>query len=409
MKQVLLDCQQWLMTKSEPPKTHNSFFNKINKYKLLPRKSKVITVAGTNGKGSTVACLEAILLAEGYKVACFTSPHLITINERCRFNGFNCDVATFLAAFNTVQQWTGVEKVHWFTFLFLVFLLLCSHADYDYILIETGVGGRHCVSNCIDSDIAVVTTVDLDHVALLGNTREEIGYQKAGIFRASKPAICGDPNPPQSLIDYALEINSNLLIQNKDFFYSLQEDSWFWQQTSFDYQALPLPPVIVQNASTALAALQYCNVGEDAIVSGLQQVEIKGRWHILQTAPVVICDVAHNPQACRYLAGQLAKPFTGKTYAITTMKAGKDIESSLLPLLPWVEQWLLVSLPGEDIFIDKASEILIVQQATYQVCDTATLALKKAQAISSEDDRILIFGSFQLVGDIIHTYENSKS
>jgi dihydrofolate synthase/folylpolyglutamate synthase len=410
MKAELLACQKWLEERNQSSETHDDFIKIANKYNLLSKKSKVITVGGTNGKGTTVACLEAILLAAGYRVATFTSPHLVSINERCRFNGRDSEPLLFIEAFNQVKTYVGPKTIHWFEFLLLSFLVLCQQVELDYILLEVGLGGRLCVTNCIEPDISVVTTVDLDHVARLGGTREAIGYQKAGIFRADKPAICGDPNPPQSLLDYALGIKANFLIQNKNFHYEIQDKHWSWQGTDKAFTQLPLPEIPLQNASTALAVLQFCSVSDAAIIQGLGQIQIKGRWQCFQTAPMIIGDVAHNPQACAYLADKLASVSAqGQTYAIVGMKVEKDIINCLRPLIPLVKKWFLMSLPGEENFIAIASGFLAEEQVAYEVGEHLVDALKKAQAISEEDDRITVFGSFQLVGKLIDIYESGES
>lgn len=404
MIKTLQEAEHWLEQNSKPKANPERFSRIANKNNLLENKSKVITVAGTNGKGSTVACLEAILLESGYRVATYTSPHLIRLNERCKINGLPWDPSTFLMAFNHILEAYGDEELNGFECLTLVFLLLRRNEKLDYCLVEVGLGGRHCVTNLIEPDIAVITTIDLDHTEILGPNRDVIAYEKSGIFRSNKPAICGDPNPPQSLLDYASQVGANLLIQSENFNYSSVNDHWQWRQGETYLTDLPLPKIPLQNASTALAVLQFCQVSEAAIYRGLKNVTVPGRLQLVEQRPHILCDVAHNPQSCQYLAKHLLTSNFVQTYAVFTMKANKDIAASLEPLLRLIDHWFIYALPGEADFIHQAKHLLEEQRIKVTVCNAALSAFKKARAIATEDDRIIVFGSFKLVGEVLQHY-----
>lgn len=403
----LQEAQDWLTTNSQPRVDAKLFFKIANKNKWLPVKSKVITVAGTNGKGSTVACLEAILLGSGYRVASYTSPHLMSINERFKFNGVPMNHSQSLAAFNVILTEYQDSEINGFEFLTLVFLLLCQNESLDYIIIEVGIGGRHCITNLIEPDISVVTTINLDHTELLGATRDAVAYEKSGIFRSKKPAICGDANPPKSLLDYALKIRANLLIQGKNFSFSQGKETWKWKSEDVCLSELPLPNIPLQNASTALAALQFCQVPTSAIYQALANFSVPGRLQVVQQQPEVICDVAHNPESCEHLVQHLAKSEFAHNYGVLTMKANKDISAALQPLLALIDHWTIYALAGEEGFISKVSELFDEHHVKFTVCDSAMEAFKKGRAFATEDDRIIVFGSFQLVGAVLHHYAKS--
>lgn len=404
MINTLQEAQTWIEQHSKPRVDKNNFEKISLKNNLLELDSKVISVAGTNGKGSTAACIEAILLCSGYRVATYASPHLISINERCKFNGAPIEQSKFLQVFNEVLAEYEGRQINGFEFLTLVFLFLCKNQSLDYIIVEIGIGGRNCISNLIEPDISVITTIDLDHVEILGGTREAIGYEKSGIFRAGKLAICGDPNPPNTVIDYSSSIGSNLLIQNENFSFFSFENGWEWQSQHMSLTGLPRPNIPLQNASTALAALQFCQVPNAAYYKGLAELSVPGRMQVMQQQPQVICDVAHNPQAVAYLSQQLGMEAFAHTYAVLTMKSSKDFATALQPMLSLIDHWIIYSLPGEELFIENAAQFFTEQHINFTIAGSAVGSLKKARAIATEDDRIIVFGSFQLVGAVLEQY-----
>lgn len=377
---------------------------------LLHTESKVITVAGTNGKGSTLVAIEAILLASNYTVASFVSPHLVTINERCRLNGCSWSESAYLAAFNRAIELTNNNILGWFHFHFLVFLLLLQQVEItvDYVLIEVGVGGRHCITNSLDPDIAVITTIDFDHTEILGNNREQIGYEKCGIFRPQIAAICGDPNPPQTILDYAEKLQSHLSVSGRDFFYQQYDSWWCWNDAEHSYSKLPLPEIPLQNAATAVAVVQHCQISKTAINNGMKNLSMSGRLQVLQQSPQILCDVAHNPQSCAFLAENLLlNNDYSRNYAICTLKGNKDIDACLFPLLEIIDHWFIYPLANEHEFIEKSRNLFEKHQISYEISQSSKECLKKVEAICQVDDRIVVFGSFQLVGDIVQAYDQN--
>jgi dihydrofolate synthase/folylpolyglutamate synthase len=398
-------CQAWLLQHSTAQASLDRFKAIINNIKGLHKKPKVITVAGTNGKGSTILCLESILRAAGHRVATYTSPHLISLNERCRFDGKPVEARLFMQAFTAVQDLYNDKPTHWFEFLTVVHYWLCQQQALDYMLVEVGVGGKQCVTNCIEPDISVITTIALDHTHCLGNTREAIAMQKAGIFRAAKPAICGELDPPENLVRLAKEsLVCQFFQQGKDFTYALSAESWCWTGWGQTYQNLPLVNIALQNAATALAALQFCEVDAAAIKLGLQQLQVPGRQQCLQTKPQLMVDTAHNPAACAYFANLCQQETFTHTYAIVTMKAEKDVQLSLSAFTTLLTHLFVYAMPGEDDFVTQAMSYAAAAKMPLTVCSTAEQALKKASAIATDDDRILAFGSFQLVGALLRQF-----
>ena len=359
------------------------FKQKLQELNCSPHTPKIFTVAGTNGKGTTCVTLEAILLAAGYKTGCYLSPHLLNITERFRINGKNISEAEFCVAFEQAQSAYESEEVGWFEFVSLIAMLTFSKQNLDYLILEIGIGGKHDVINAIDPDVAIITAIDLDHTEILGHTRELIAAEKAGIFRANKLAICADPNPPQTVIDYARDINANLILTGQD---------------GFD-------PKIA--AMTALYNfLPTRDISEKIIHEGLRHVFLPARFQTIKQDPLVILDVAHNPHAARYLAEKLTQQHcSGRTFAIVGMQTKKDIPNTLAPMLRLVDQWYISNI-GNDMaatncFVDIAQEFL--QQAAANIIITASIASGLVLALKSAtvDDRIVVFGSFLTIEEVL--------
>ncbi|MEN9945047.1 MAG: hypothetical protein RLY18_1005, partial [Pseudomonadota bacterium] len=274
----------------------------------------VITVGGTNGKGSTCAFLESILLAAGYKVACHTSPHLLRFNERARINGANIGDADLLKAFERVEQarcrLIDPPTLTYFEFTTLAIMDLFANAKVDAAILEVGMGGRLDAVNIVDADCAIVTSIDLDHMAYLGNTREAIAFEKAGIFRPKAIAICGDPMPPTSLINHANEIGADLWLMGKDYSFTGDQQQWGWSGRGKRFSGLGYPALRganqLLNASAVIAGLIALHdrlpVSAQDIRNGLALVELPGRFQVLPGRPTVVLDVAHNPHAAATLA-----------------------------------------------------------------------------------------------------------
>jgi dihydrofolate synthase/folylpolyglutamate synthase len=380
----------------------------------------VITVGGTNGKGSTCAMLEAILLQAGYKVGLYTSPHLINFNERARVAGEIASDEALVEQFAAVEAARGDVSLTYFEFTTLAILRLFAQAGLDAVILEVGLGGRLDAVNVIDADVAVVTSVDIDHTEYLGVTREQIGYEKAGIFRAGRPAICSDPVPPQSLIDHAARIGADLWLLGRDFNYSGDKQQWNYGGRSQRRNALGYPGLRganqLLNACAALAALEALRdrlpLGAQEVRSGLAMVELPGRFQVLPGRPTVILDVAHNPHAAAALAQNLGNMgFHPYTYAVFGVMADKDIDGIIAHMKPQVDHWCVTDLPmaraarAADI-ADRLSEAGVdgsAADAEHSISTFASPAEAYANARSraGENDRIAVFGSFLTVAGVI--------
>jgi len=372
----------------------------------------VITVAGTNGKGSTCAMLEAILLAAGYRVGLYTSPHLLRYNERVRIGGVEATDEALCQAFAAVEQARGDIALTYFEFGTLAAVWLFARSGLDAAILEVGLGGRLDAVNVFDAECAVITSVDLDHMDYLGDSREQIGFEKAGIFRAGRPAVCGESDLPESVAAHAAEVGANLRLIGRDFGYdSVESHQWrFW---SDDGQRMTLPyPALrgvcqLGNAAACLAVLEQVRarlpVTYDDIRRGLLAAVVKGRFQILPGRPQRIFDVAHNPHAARALAANLrAMPPAGKIVAVFAMLRDKDIAGVVRALKDQVDLWLVAGIDqargasAEDMLCVLARENLAERtEAFASVADAYRHACDKA----AEDDKILVFGSFHTVAE----------
>lgn len=382
----------------------------------------VIIVGGTNGKGSTCAYLENIIDRAGYKVGCYTSPHLLAYNERVRLNGRPVGDDALCAAFARVEaarRAAGDVALTYFEFGTLAAWEVFVEAGVEAAILEVGLGGRLDAVNAYEPDVSIVTTVALDHVEWLGPDRESIGFEKAGIFRAGKPALCADPHPPQSLLDHAAAIGANLRLIGRDFGFErpVSETSenrlqWRWWCRSGEHvlkRALAYPGLRgttqLYNASVALAALEAIMdrlpVTMQAIRPGLIETELAGRFQVIPGKPAIVLDVGHNPQAVRVLAENLASMgFFDRTHVVLGMLNDKDISGALLPLKGKVDYWHAATLDGVR---GSSAETLagIIGQAGLGgevICyPSPRLAMQAAKEQAAESDRIVAFGSFYTV------------
>ncbi len=381
----------------------------------------VITVGGTNGKGSTCAMLESILLQGGYRVGLYTSPHLIHFNERARINGEIASDDALCAAFEKVEAARRDISLTYFEFSTLAILLLFVEANLDAVILEVGLGGRLDAVNIIDADVAIVTSVDLDHQDYLGDTREAIGFEKAGIYRAGRAAICSDPAPPASLIDHATAIGADLWLFGRDFNYSGDRQQWNYGGRGLRRNSLAYPSLRganqLLNASAALAALEALRdrlpLGAQEVRNGLVMVELPGRFQVLPGRPQVILDVAHNPHAAATLAQNLDNMgFFPFTYAILGAMSDKDVIGVISHLKDKIDHWYLTGLP-----LDRAADTEYLADCLRQagVQESAEKgaectirhflnpqeAFTEAKRIASENDRIVVFGSFLTVAGVM--------
>jgi len=373
----------------------------------------IVTVGGTNGKGSTCAMLESMLRHAGYRTALYTSPHLLRFNERVRVDGTEAADGALAAAFDAVETArTSAPAVAltYFEFSTLAALHLFASAALDAIVLEVGLGGRLDAVNVVDADVAVVTSIGIDHVDYLGATRESIGREKAGIFRAGRQAICGDPDPPSTLVDHAATIGAPLWRIGRDFTFDVAGVQWRYQGPRGVRHALPLPALRgahqLGNAATALAALDALRdvvpVSAGAIRAGLVQIELPGRFQVLPGRPVIVLDVAHNPHAARVLAGTLGSmSYHPTTFAVFGMLADKDIDGVIAALRPRIDQWYIAPLPGpRGATAERVATALRqagVDAASIHAFDDIARAFAAARDAASETDRIAAFGSFLTV------------
>ena len=375
----------------------------------------VITVAGTNGKGSTCAMLEAVLLQAGYRTGVYTSPHLVHFEERCRLHGESASAEAFAQAFAAVEAVRGDVSLTYFEFSTLAILHLMAQAHLDVAILEVGLGGRLDAVNIIDADCAVITSIDLDHMAILGNDRERIGFEKAGIMRAGRPVIVSDPVPPQSVIDHAAAIGAELWLFGRDFNFSGDKQQWAWAGRDRRYSGMAYPALRganqLINASGVLAALealrQRIPITAQAVRNGLAMVELPGRFQIVPGQPVLVLDVAHNPHSVAALAANLdAMGFYPTTHAVFGAMADKDLLPMLQKVSPMVDKWYFTDLP-----LLRAAKAVDLQHA-WQVQNTRKDAASSVHvdpmqalhaAIEGADpaDRIVVFGSFYTVGGVL--------
>ncbi|WP_374488427.1 bifunctional tetrahydrofolate synthase/dihydrofolate synthase [Zoogloea sp.] len=382
-----------------------------------PKTCPVFLVGGTNGKGSTCAFLEAILLAAGYKVGLYTSPHLIRYNERVRINGREIEDAPLVQAFGEVELARGDIPLTYFEHGTLAAWAAFAHAGLDAIILEVGLGGRLDAVNVFDPDCSIVTSVALDHMDYLGDTREAIGFEKAGIFRPGRPAICGDPMPPETLVDHARDIGAQLRVSGRDFGFSGDQGQWtFWVTGGTRRGGLAYPALRgvnqLLNASAVMAACDAVRdllpISMQAVRQGLMLVDLPGRFQVLPGRPSVILDVAHNPQAAAVLNENLASMgFFPETWAVVGMLADKDVVGTLQFLKERVDHWLVCTLPGpRGLEAARLAEILGelgVSAERIQTFVAPAAAYAHAQEKAAEGDRIVVFGSFLTVADVLAT------
>ena len=375
----------------------------------------VITVAGTNGKGSTCALLEAIYLQAGYKTGVYTSPHLVHFEERCRLVGESPQAEVFASAFACVEGARHDTSLTYFEFSTLAILKMMSDAELDVVILEVGLGGRLDAVNIIDPDCAIITSIDLDHTALLGTDRDSIGLEKAGIMRAGQPVVISDPMPPESVVKHAQALGADAWLLGKDFNFSGDQLQWSWAGRGRRYSGLAYPALRganqLLNASGVLAALEVMRpqlpVTAQAIRNGLAMVELTGRFQIVPGEPVLVLDVAHNPHSVAALAANLdAMGFYPTTHAVFGAMADKDLDSMLKKLLPLVDAWYFTDLPlpractAQQLAADWAA-LNTRKDVRSSVHESPQKALDAAILAADPTDRILVFGSFYTVGGVL--------
>jgi dihydrofolate synthase/folylpolyglutamate synthase len=370
----------------------------------------VVTVTGTNGKGSTCAMLEAIYRNAGHRTGLYTSPHLVRYNERVRVDGEAQSDDTLIAAFNAVEDARGDVPLTYFEYGTLAMLRIFARANIGVAVLEVGLGGRLDAVNIVDADVAIVTSIGLDHMDYLGPTREDIGREKAGIFRAGRPVVCADPDPPASLVAHARALGASVVQFGRDYGYLAQDRQWQYWGPGGRRHGLPFPALRggfqLANASTALAAIdllrERLHVGAGAVRDGLVAVRLEGRFQVLPGVPTVVLDVAHNPHAARALAATLAAMGRfPRTIAVLGILADKDLHGVIDAMKERIDRWFVATLPGPR---GASAARVVAALADAGVADEATRtfddvgsAFAAARAAASEADRIIVFGSFLTV------------
>jgi dihydrofolate synthase/folylpolyglutamate synthase len=380
----------------------------------------VITVTGTNGKGSTSAMLEAMLRAAGYRTGLYTSPHLMRYHERVRLDGREATDDELVQALNVVEDariaGDAPVPLTYFEFGTLAALWLFARGAPDVLVLEVGLGGRLDAVNVIDADVAIVTSVDLDHRDFLGDTRESIGREKAGIFRAGRVAVCGDRDPPRALVDAAARIGARLLVAGRDFDAIAEGTQWRYRGPGGDRYGLPHPALRgryqLDNAACAITALDALRdrlpVSANAVREGLVGVELAGRFQVLPGRPTRVLDVAHNPHAARALADALGSMgFHPRTLAVFAMLADKDVDGVVAALRDRVDAWYVAPLPGPRGASGEALAAALgragVPADRIVVERDVAHAWRAARSAAHEADRIVALGSFLTVAAVSAT------
>jgi dihydrofolate synthase/folylpolyglutamate synthase len=426
---------------TEHPQMIDLGLTRIKKVALLlnltkPSATTTIIVGGTNGKGSCVAFLESIYLQAGYKTGAFISPILINFTEHVRVNGKDCNEQDYCDAFAVIKSAANKAQVSLsiFEYKALAALIIFQHTKPEVIILEVGLGGEKDAVNIIDADLAIITTIAIDHVQWLGNTREEIGATKAGIFRPHQLAVCGDPDPPHSLIEYANQLGTKLYVAGRDFTWKIEDDHWTWSSNPllhelvaperithgqvatcpYDNVNLPLPKLPLQNAATVLMAIQLLQsklpVELTAIKKGIATAFAPGRYQIMQLRDItVIFDVAHNPQSCEYLANKLRHDYPQQTItAVIGMLADKDIKTCCTYFSDLIKTWYIASLnvPRGATAATVQPAILAANAAAKTILFNAPIsAYQQCVNTAAKNSIIVVFGSFHTVGQIIINYE----
>ena len=387
---------------------------------VLNPEQTVVTVAGTNGKGSTVAMLEAILRCAGYTTASYTSPHMHRYNERIKINNRCVDDAELCRAFEIIEEKRGDISLSFFEFSTLAALQCFKFNNPDVVLLETGLGGRLDAVNIIDADLAVITSIGIDHVEWLGNSRESIGYEKAGITRPKLPCVCGDPNPPESI--KVLKKDRPLYLINEDFSYRKHDDCWDFESADSRFNNLPLPALFgniqLQNASCALMALalmQNFKVSYEAIVEGLTTVYLPGRFQIrTQIADsrdiTGIFDISHNPQGVEVMVQNLKSLANGKKlHAVFAILSTKDVDSVTKTVAPLVDHWYLAEPNSAHALpVDKLKNVIKRHANTpngIQCFNSVSEAYNHAIRNIQNGDQLLVFGSTMTVAEALKELE----
>ena len=377
---------------------------------LLSPSYRIITVAGTNGKGSCVMMLDMMLRRAGYRTGCYTSPHLVRYNERIRVDGIEVDDDALCRSFSRIDHLRRDISPTYFEFGTLAALDIFNNAGLDIAILEVGLGGRLDAVNMMDADVVLLCTIDLDHIRWLGNDRESIGYEKAGVFRPFHPAVCADPNPPDRVVNHAAALGTDLYVSGRDFSYEFTGDTWTWHTGGCIQANLPRPDPFsdaqVQNAAAVLKVLELLAedfpVAVEIIQGVLSEFRPAGRCQVVDNVVPIVFDVAHNPQAVRNLRNCLDKmPPAGSTHMVVGFLNDKNYQEMLQILSGCGDFWYLVTLADErrldaSILMETLGELGIA--GNVWVFENVVEAMRRSREQSQPGDRIVVTGSFITVG-----------
>ncbi|MCK9238656.1 MAG: bifunctional tetrahydrofolate synthase/dihydrofolate synthase [Thiopseudomonas sp.] len=370
--------------------------------------SKVITVTGTNGKGSTCAFVAQLLMQQQLQVGVYSSPHFLHYNERIQINGEAVSDALICAAFVAVEQARQDISLTYFEFGTLAALWVFTQAKLDAVVLEVGLGGRLDAVNIIEPDISVVTSIAVDHTDWLGDTRETVAFEKAGIFRAGKPAVCGDLLPPASLLEQAKNLGAPLVLRGRDFDLAVAQHAWHWRGINakhepIELQSIPLLDLPIENAALALQVYALLDMPwqPERIIESLQSTKLTGRLQVIKLPyknqqRTLILDVAHNPHAAEYLAGWLeSRPIAGQRYAVFGALADKDVQGVIAAMTKRVADWAIAPLPSPRSYqIADLERIFATNHASVKSYDSVVHAFAAQLDRANETDEIIVFGSF---------------
>ncbi|AFP85481.1 folylpolyglutamate synthase/dihydrofolate synthase [secondary endosymbiont of Heteropsylla cubana] len=373
------------------------------KLNLLSPATYVITVGGTNGKGTTCCLLEAIFLSSGMRVGLYTSPHLLQYTERVRIQGVELSDVAHSESMAFIESGRNSISLSYFEFSTLSALHLFRQANLDVVILEVGLGGRLDATNIVDADVAVITSIALDHIEWLGNNRSSIAREKAGIFRPGKPAVIGEVNRPSTLDLAAFDANSVLYAVNRDWWWKSGEIDWCWWNNYYKLTLLPKPTIPLANAATALAVVSCLpfSISEVAVHKGLREASLLGRFQCISRTPLIILDVGHNPHAARYLARRLEEiSIDGTIRAVVGMLLDKNIPETLRCLRNQVDIWYCASLKGTRAATSLDLALHLNHHDTRNFKDVLS-AWYQALEDSSPEDCVLVFGSFYTVAPVL--------
>ena len=380
----------------------------------------LITVAGTNGKGSSITALESFYIGAGYRTACYTSPHLTVFNERIRIDGAFVTDDELCAAFADINSARGLIPLTYFEFATLAAFVVFLRYELDIILLEVGLGGRLDATNLFPADVALITSIGIDHTEWLGKDRETIGAEKAGIIHPGSIAVISDPAPPQNVLAIARDRAERVYFLNQDFHYSIKHTDWCWQSDRKLLAELPFSQLHGLPQFNNLAGVLMCidalqdslPVSDESIRRVLPSIKMPGRFQIIAGAPQIILDVSHNPDSVALLAENLnSLPLSGRTHAVVAMLKDKDIRESLSRINSSIDCWYVggLSVPrAEDVNGLKAVLNEMEPAGCVKSSNTVAEAWEEAYSEARADDRIVVFGSFHTVGVIIDILTLSK-